>query len=78
MQTSRLRKQHSNSPIKEVIDNARNSKIKPRKAFNQDLLADIKCWRQEGNIVYLGIDANSNIDKVEHRKFVVEAKLYHL
>eukprot|EP00957_Ditylum_brightwellii_P027032 2044481-Ditylum_brightwellii.AAC.1 len=55
-----------------------NSKIKSRKAFNQDLLAERKGWRQEGNIVYLGIDANSNINNRELSKFVVEATLYDL
>eukprot|EP00957_Ditylum_brightwellii_P025880 1958055-Ditylum_brightwellii.AAC.1 len=55
-----------------------NSDIKPRKAFNQDLLAKIKQWRQEGNTVHLGIDINSNIDKRELSKFVVETTLYDL
>eukprot|EP00957_Ditylum_brightwellii_P080980 6159891-Ditylum_brightwellii.AAC.1 len=50
----------------------------PEKAFNQDLLAEITKWRQEGNTVYLGIGASSNINEAELSNFIAEAKLYDL
>eukprot|EP00957_Ditylum_brightwellii_P018797 1413118-Ditylum_brightwellii.AAC.1 len=43
-----------------------------------DSIATAHQKRQEGNAVYLGIDANSNIDKMELSKFVVEATQYDL
>eukprot|EP00957_Ditylum_brightwellii_P197531 15049170-Ditylum_brightwellii.AAC.1 len=50
----------------------------PQKAFNQDLLEEIRKWRNKGNAFVLGIDANGDIKEAELSEFLAEEKMYNI
>ncbi len=55
--------------------NQENNLMCPRKRFCDDLLAQLKTWREEGNEIILCLDANNNIYKGEVGRGLVSDKL---
>eukprot|EP00957_Ditylum_brightwellii_P193522 14736883-Ditylum_brightwellii.AAC.1 len=63
---------------KQIFTMQGDTNASPRKAFNQDLLEEIRKWRNEGNTLILGIDANGDVKEAELSEFLPEAKMYNL
>eukprot|EP00957_Ditylum_brightwellii_P153864 11711250-Ditylum_brightwellii.AAC.1 len=63
---------------KQILTMQEDTNVSPWKAFNQDLLEEIRKWRNEGNTVVLGIDANRDVKEAELSEFPAEAKMYNL